>query len=165
MSKKKPSQPADSDALLETLEARFADNMHRHETLTWDDVRSRLDGAPEALSTLHAMEESGGEPDVVGRDDETGAVLFVDCSTQSPKGRRSVCYDEEARVGRKKYPPESSAMEMANAMGAELAGLSLVSNLAAGLGETALSHDEVVAAGAEAADRLEAIVTEFCRLQ
>lgn len=124
-------ETTDRDTLLETLEARFAENMHRHEGLDWSDVRARLDGAPEALRSLHEMERTGGEPDVVGRDAETGEVLFVDCSPQSPKGRRSVCYDEAARVGRTKYPPESSAMEMAGAMGAELLDVAAYARLQA----------------------------------
>lgn len=106
--------------LLETLEARFAAHTHRHEGLAWAEVRARLDAAPAAVATLLEMEASGGEPDVVGVDADTGAVRFVDCAVESPKGRRSLCYDREARVGRKKHPPEGSAREAATAMGAEL---------------------------------------------
>lgn len=112
--------PTNDDALLATLEARFEENTHRHEGLTWSEVRARLDAAPEALRSLREMERTGGEPDVVEVDAESGAVLFVDCAVQSPKGRRSVCYDEAARVGRKKHPPKTSALEMAAAMGVEV---------------------------------------------
>lgn len=106
--------------LLETLETRFTENTQRHEGIDWAQVRARLDRAPDKLDVLREMERTGGEPDVVGLDRATGEVVFVDCSEQSPKGRRSVCYDREARVGRKKHPPKSSAVEMAAAMGAEL---------------------------------------------
>lgn len=106
--------------LLETLETRFTENLHRHEGIVWAEVRARLDRAPDKLDVLREMERTGGEPDVLGLDRATGEVVFVDCSEQSPKGRRSVCYDREARVGRKKHPPKSSAVEMAEAMGANL---------------------------------------------
>ncbi len=115
-----PSRDEARDRLLGTLEARFAAHMHRHEGLAWAEVRARLNAAPAALDTLAEMEASGGEPDVVDVDAETGAVRFVDCVVESPKGRRSVCYDREARVGRKKHPPDGSALERASAMGAEL---------------------------------------------
>lgn len=108
------------EELLDALEARFEKNTHRHDGLKWADVRARLEDDPGALQTLAEMERTGGEPDVVGRDDDTGEYLFVDCSKQSPKGRRSVCYDGEARKSRKKHPPKASAMEMAKEMGAAL---------------------------------------------
>lgn len=106
--------------LLQTLEERFANNMHRHEGVAWDDVAARLEGDSKALRSLLEMERTGGEPDVIDQDRKTNEVTFCDCSKQSPAGRRSVCYDREAREGRKKHPPESSAREMAAAMGIEL---------------------------------------------
>lgn len=107
-------------ALLDTLKARFEQNMHRHPGLEWDKVRAKLEADPKKLRTLAEMEKTGGEPDVVGYDEKTGTYLFFDCSPESPKGRRSVCYDREARESRKEYAPKSSAVEMAAAMGAEL---------------------------------------------
>lgn len=108
------------DELLETLQARFQDNMHRHEELEWAEVRARLEAEPGKLWTLGEMERTGGEPDVVGQDETTGAYLFYDCSRESPDGRRSVCYDAEALAARKKHKPEDSAVAMATAMGAML---------------------------------------------
>jgi len=107
-------------ALLDTLKARFEQNMHRHPGLEWDKVRAKLEADPKKLRTLAEMEKTGGEPDVVGYDEKTGTYLFFDCSPESPKGRRSVCYDREARESRKEHAPKSSAVEMAAAMGAEL---------------------------------------------
>lgn len=108
------------DELLRALEARFEENMHRHVEVTWADVRLRLEGNPAALKSLRAMEASGGEPDVVGRDRQTGEILFYDCSKQSPIGRRSVCYDHEARESRKKHKPQDSATRMAAEMAIDL---------------------------------------------
>lgn len=108
------------ETLLNTLEARFGAHMHRHKDLEWGNVRARLDEHPDKLATLKAMEESGGEPDVIGVDDETGEFLFVDCAAESPKGRRSLCYDREALEARKKHKPDGSAMERAAKMGAML---------------------------------------------
>lgn len=108
------------DELLRTLKARFEKNMHRHEGVEWADVQARLEGNPGALKSLGAMEASGGEPDVVGRDGETGAFTFIDCSSESPKGRRSVCYDRAALDSRKEHKPQSSAVEMAAEMGVDL---------------------------------------------
>jgi hypothetical protein len=108
------------DALIQTLKARFEKYTKRHKGLTWASVLTRLDAAPAALWSLSEMERTGGEPDVIGHDKKSGSVLFVDCSAQSPKGRRSVCYDGEARKARKEHPPKSSAVEMAAAMGVEL---------------------------------------------
>lgn len=108
------------DALLGTLEARFAANLSRHEGIRWADVRERLESAPEKLWTLAEMERTGGEPDVIGYDEDAGVYLFVDCSEQSPGGRRSVCYDHEALEARKKHKPENSAVGMARDMGADL---------------------------------------------
>lgn len=109
-------QPHERDELLQTLERRFEANLHRHEGIGWAEVRARLENAPEALVSLQAMETTGGEPDVIGRDAETGEFIFCDCSPESPSGRRSICYDREAREARKKHPPASSAREMAAEM-------------------------------------------------
>lgn len=108
------------EELLETFRARFDGNMNRHEDLDWDSVRKRLESNPGKLRSLGELEATGGEPDVVGQDDETGEYLFVDCSPESPAGRRSVCYDDEALESRKKHKPKASAVGMAAAMGAVL---------------------------------------------
>jgi hypothetical protein len=102
------------------LKVRFEGNMHRHEGLRWDKVQARLEGKPEKLWSLGEMERSGGEPDVVGQDKKTGEYLFFDCSPDSPKGRRSLCYDRQALDARKEHKPRGSAVEMATAMGAAL---------------------------------------------
>jgi hypothetical protein len=112
--------PRQRGELLATLEARFEQNMHRHEGLDWGKVRERLEGSPAKLWSLNEMERSGGEPDLLGQDEETGEYLFVDCSAESPKGRRSLCYDRQALAARKKHKPKSSAVEVATAMGAVL---------------------------------------------
>lgn len=106
--------------LLETLRTRFEANMHRHPDVAWDGVRSRLEARPEKLAALAEMERTGGEPDVVGKDERAGAYLFYDCSPESPAGRRSVCYDAEALEARRKHTPDDSAVGMATAMGARL---------------------------------------------
>jgi len=111
---------AQLEELLNTLEARFAANMHRHDGIAWEKVRARLEGSPDRMWSLSEMERSGGEPDVVGQDRSTGAYLFFDCSPESPQGRRSVCYDGEALEARKKHKPADSAVEMAAAMGTVL---------------------------------------------
>ena len=108
------------DELLRTLEARFEKNMHRHEGLAWADVEARLEADPDALESLFEMERTGGEPDVIGQDGKKGQYTFCDCSAESPKGRRSLCYDREARESRKEHPPKSSAVETAAEMGIEL---------------------------------------------
>jgi Protein of unknown function (DUF4256) len=105
--------------LLGTLKARFEKNMKRHEGLEWTKVQAKLE-ATETLWSLHEMERTGGEPDVVGHDKKTGQYTFYDCSAESPKGRRSVCYDRQALDARKENKPENSAMDMAAAMGIEL---------------------------------------------
>lgn len=110
---------AERNHLLQTLQDRFEMNMHRHESIPWADVQSRLESSPAALRSLHAMEASGGEPDVIGRE-TSGRLEFWDCSAESPAGRRSVCYDKEARDARKQHKPRSSAVEMADEMGIEL---------------------------------------------
>ena len=107
-------------ALLETLEARFEANPARHEGSRWATVQQRLEAKPEKLWSLHEMERTGGEPDVVGRNRKTGEYLFYDCAAESPTGRRSLCYDGEALEARKKHKPKGSAVDMATAMGAEL---------------------------------------------
>ena len=108
------------DTLLSILQARFEAHMPRHAGLAWRTVRARLEANGAKLWSLNEMEQSGGEPDVIGIDTTTGECIFVDCSAQSPKGRRSVCYDREALEARKEHKPKSSAMEMAAAMGAAL---------------------------------------------
>jgi Protein of unknown function (DUF4256) len=112
--------PIQREALLNTLKTRFEKNRNRHEDLEWAKVQAKLEAHPEKLWSLHVMESTGGEPDVVGCDDNTGEYIFYDCSAESPKGRRSVCYDREALDSRKEHKPEDSAMEMAAAMGIEI---------------------------------------------
>ena len=106
--------------LLALLKARFEKNLKRHKGLDWDDVQTRLEKDAGKLWSLHEMERTGGEPDVVGQDETTGEFMFVDCSAESPKGRRSVCYDAEALEARKKNKPANSATNMAETMGMEL---------------------------------------------
>lgn len=108
------------EALLETLRARFEQNPTRHEGIEWPEVRARLEARPDRLWSLGELERTGGETDVVGRDPETKEYLFFDCSKESPKGRRSVCYDRAALEARKEHKPRSSAVQMAEEMGAEL---------------------------------------------
>jgi hypothetical protein len=107
------------DKLIKTLEARFEKHMHRHKGMAWAAVQARLDDNRAALESLHAMEASGGEPDVIGGG-KSGPVTFWDCSAQSPAGRRSLCYDEEALESRKENKPKGSAMAMAAEMGIEV---------------------------------------------
>ena len=106
--------------LLETLESRFGNNKPRHPSLAWPKVVARLERSAQKLVALHGMESTGGEPDVVGSDGATGEYLFVDCSAESPEGRRSLCYDREALDARKENKPPGAAVEMAAAMGIEL---------------------------------------------
>lgn len=108
------------DQLLETLQARFENNMDRHEGLKWAEVQARLEANADKLWSLSEMERTGGEPDVVGVDVMTGEFIFMDCAAESPKGRRSTCYDGAAREASKKHKPETSAVEMADEMGIEL---------------------------------------------
>lgn len=121
-SKTKPAalSAKDLDALLATLQARFEKNMSRHAKLGWAAVRQRLEAASAKLAALHQMEATGGEPDVIGQDAETGEFLFVDCAPQSPVGRQSLCYDRAALDGRKKFPPKGCVTELAAAMGVEM---------------------------------------------
>lgn len=108
------------DELLAVLQARFEANRSRHSGVEWSAVQGRLESRPAKLWSLNEMEQSGGEPDLVGVDKETGECSFFDCSAQSPKERRSVCYDREALEGRKAHKPKNSAVELATAMGAAL---------------------------------------------
>jgi len=108
------------EKLLTTLKARFEKNMSRHKGLKWSEVQAMLDANPEKCFSLHEMERTGGEPDVVAYDKKSGEFLFVDCAAESPKGRTSLCYDREALDSRKEHKPKSSALEMAAAMGIEL---------------------------------------------
>ncbi len=108
------------EELLAVLKARFETHMNRHRGLEWASVQARLEANPEKLWSLYEMERTGGEPDVVGYDAETGEYIFYDCSPESPAGRRSLCYDREALEARKEHKPESSAIDMAAAMGIEL---------------------------------------------
>lgn len=109
----------DQEQLLETLQKRFENNMHRHEGIVWEEVQAKLEASPEKLRSLFEMEQTGGEPDVV-RLERDGDYVFCDCSKETPKGRRSICYDREALEARKKHKPENSAIDMANEMGIEL---------------------------------------------
>jgi hypothetical protein len=108
------------EELLKTLQARFEKNMNRHKDLAWAKVQARLEANPEKLWSLQEMERTGGEPDVVGQDKKTGEFVFYDCSAESPKGRRSLCYDREALDSRKEHKPANSAVDMAAAMSIEL---------------------------------------------
>jgi hypothetical protein len=108
------------NALLNILKARFEKNSSRHKGIEWLKVEKKLEAAADKLWTLNAMEETGGEPDVVGVDKKTGEFIFVDCSAESPKGRRSICYDGEALASRKENKPADSALEMAKNMGIEI---------------------------------------------
>lgn len=112
--------PDQRDALLSVVHARFARNLHRHPGLEWITIQARLDANPDKLWSLHEMERTGGEPDVVGYDHTTDTYLFYDCSAESPNGRRSLCYDRAAWEARKEHKPETSAVELATAMGIEL---------------------------------------------
>ncbi len=107
------------DELFKILKARFEKNRNRHEGIEWVDVQSKLEAKPEKLWSLNEMERTGGEPDVV-QDETIGEFIFMDCSAESPKGRRSICYDREALESRKEFKPADSAMDMAEAMGIEL---------------------------------------------
>lgn len=108
------------EELIKTLKERFEKNMNRHPGIDWSAVEARLQAQPEKLRSLSAMERTGGEPDVVGYDEASGAFIFYDCSPESPAGRRSLCYDRAALEARKKHKPEGSAMEMAAEMGIEM---------------------------------------------
>ncbi len=117
---KKELSSQQSIELLSTLKGRFEKNMNRHKGLEWANVKSKLEANPEKLWSLDEMEVTGGEPDVVGYDERTKEYIFFDCAAESPKGRRSVCYDHEALEARKEHKPGNSAIEMAKDMGIEL---------------------------------------------
>jgi hypothetical protein len=118
----KKLSPEEAEGLLRTLKARFEKNMNRHKGLEWAKVQSKLDANPEKLWSLYEMERTGGEPDVVGHDKKTGEFIFYDCSAESPKGRRSVCYDREGQTANIKGRPDAkdNAVDRAAAMGIEL---------------------------------------------
>ena len=117
---KKELSPEQREELLRALKARFEKNMNRHKGLEWAKVQAKLEAHTEKLWSLHEMERTGGEPDVVGFDKKAGEYIFYDCSAESPKGRRSVCYDGEALESRKEHKPENNAIDMAAAIGVEL---------------------------------------------
>ncbi len=112
--------PKQREELLTALKARFDKNMSRHKGLEWAKVQAKLEANTEKLGSLNEMERTGGEPDVVGYDKKMGEYIFYDCSAESPKGRRNVCYDREALESRKEFKPKDSAIDMADAMGIEL---------------------------------------------
>ena len=117
---KKELSPKQREELLNTLKARFEKSMNRHKGLEWAKVRAKLEANTKKLWSLNEMERTGGEPDVVGHDKKTGEYIFYDCSAESPKGRRSVCYDREGQESRKEHKPENNAIDMAADMGIEL---------------------------------------------
>lgn len=120
MGNKKELSSGQHEELIRTLKTRFEKNMNRHQGLEWAKVQARLEASTEKLWSLSEMERTGGEPDVVGHIDKTGEFIFQDCSAESPKGRRSVCYDREALESRKEHKPENNAIELADSMGIEL---------------------------------------------
>jgi len=119
-STKKKLSPQQREELLSVLKTRFEKNKNRHKGLEWAIIQAKLEANNEKLWSLHEMERTGGEPDVVGHDKKTGEYIFYDCSAESPKGRRSICYDREALESRKEHKPENNAMDMAADMGIEL---------------------------------------------
>ncbi len=112
--------PQETEGLLQILKVRFEKNKSRHQEIAWPDVQTRLESHPEKLWSLNEMEKTGGEPDIVGHDQATGEYIFYDCSAESPKGRRSICYDHEALEARKEFKPANSAVAMAAEIGIEL---------------------------------------------
>ena len=108
------------EEIIRTLKLRFERNMNRHQGLDWAQVQAKLEGNAESLSSLHQMERTDGEPDVIGHNKKSGEYTFCDCSAESPKGRRSLCFDRQALDSRKENKPKGSAMDMAAAMGIEL---------------------------------------------
>jgi hypothetical protein len=120
METKKQLSPEQHSELLKVLKARFEKNRNRHLGLDWGNVEAKLEANPEKLWSLHEMERTGGEPDVVSHDEKTGEYVFYDCSAETPKGRRSLCYDREALDSRKEFKPENSAIDLASEMGIEL---------------------------------------------
>src|ERR1700739_2518068 len=119
-SNKKQLSPQQREELLRALKARFEKNMNRHKGVEWARVQAKLEASIEKLWSLHEMERTGGEPDVIGHDKKTGEYIFCDCSAESPKGRRSLCYDREALDSRKENKPKDTAVDMAAALGIEL---------------------------------------------
>src|SRR5262245_38572118 len=117
---KRDLSAAQREELLKVLKARFEKNMNRHKSLEWSRIQAKLESNVEKLWSLQEMERTGGEPDVVGYDKKSGEYIFYDCSAESPKGRRSVCYDREALEARKEFKPKDSAMNMAAGMGIEV---------------------------------------------
>ncbi|WP_139337761.1 DUF4256 domain-containing protein [Pontibacter indicus] len=120
MKKTNNLSPEQAEELLHTLKTRFEKNKHRHAGIAWSAVQSRLEANPTKLWSLHEMERTGGEPDVVGQDPDTNEIIFFDCAAESPKGRRSVCYDREGLESRKEHRPENTAVDMATTMGIAL---------------------------------------------
>jgi hypothetical protein len=120
MKRKQSLSKEEQIELLNTLKVRFEKNKKRHPGIEWDKVQSRLEANPDKLWTLNEMERTGGEPDVIGIDEKSGAIIFYDCSAESPKGRRSLCYDREALDSRKEFKPEDNVIDMATFMGVEL---------------------------------------------
>ena len=119
-SNKKKLTADQQEKLLAALQKRFEKNMHRHKGLAWDKVAAKLEGAAAKLWSLHEMETSEGEPDVIGYDKKTGEYIFCDCSAETPKGRRNTCFDHEAQEARKTFKPENNAVDMAAAMGIDM---------------------------------------------
>jgi len=112
--------PKEREELLSTLQTRFAKNMNRHKGLEWSRIQAKLEANPQKLWSLNEMEQTGGQPDVVAHDKKSGTYIFVDCSPETPEGRRSVCYDREGLESRKEHRPKNSVIDMAAAMGIEL---------------------------------------------
>lgn len=120
MAKKTSSPDKGNGSLIDILRTRFEKNMSRHKGIKWEDVQKRLEADPKKLQSLQEMEDTGGEPDVIGMDKETGEIIFCDCAPESPAGRRSICFDHEALEKRKEHKPKDSAMNMARSMGIEM---------------------------------------------
>lgn len=120
MDTKKKLSESQSETLISILRTRFEKNANRHKGIKWADIQTKLEAHPEKLWSLDEMEETGGEPDVVGFDKKTGEYIFFDCAAESPKGRRSICYDQQALESRKEHKPKDSAIAMADAMGIEI---------------------------------------------
>lgn len=112
--------PTQHNELLHILKSRFEKNPQRHKNVRWEDVKAKLEKNPDKLRSLHQMEQTGGEPDIIGFDTNTGEYIFCDCSPESPKGRRSLCYDREGLESRKEFKPENTAVDMAADMGIQL---------------------------------------------
>jgi len=120
MKNKKTLTSEQQDALLKTLKKRFKKNMHRHKSLEWENIEKKLKAGKDKLWSLNEMEQTGGEPDVIEYDKKTNSYFFYDCTAESPKSRRSTCYDREAPESRKEHKPENNAIDMAAGMASEL---------------------------------------------